>query len=161
MIRTYFDFDSSEANDLTWKFFLLFPITSVVSIRSYDGVSTHYNDFQGRFLSLFYKNQVDYIKSVRKTLKKKVREAVDSMGPQVFKNFDSKRIIKQDPVTGAYVYLEKKKETKKKEDLRSQLVDKFEKASSMAESVAMTDTYSLNYSQEQELNQAFNVFKDV
>jgi hypothetical protein len=60
-------------NLLTFVFFLLYPIFSLISIRSHDGVRTHYTEFHGRLLSLCYSGQTELIQSTRKTLKKKVR----------------------------------------------------------------------------------------
>jgi hypothetical protein len=37
------------------------------------------------------------IKETRKTLKKQVREIVDKVGPQLYKNFDKMRLIMFDP----------------------------------------------------------------
>ena len=48
-------------------------------------------------MSLFYVGQVNLIKETRKTLKKQVREIVDKVGPQLYKNFDQMRMIMFDP----------------------------------------------------------------
>jgi glycerol-3-phosphate O-acyltransferase / dihydroxyacetone phosphate acyltransferase len=97
ILRWYFEYDRADAYLYTLAFFVLFPIVQLISIRSHDGVKTHYSNFQGRFLSLFYTDQVDLIKSTRKALKQKVRSVVDRVGPQVFKNFDKMRLIMFDP----------------------------------------------------------------
>lgn len=81
----------------TWVFFWMFPIISIISIRSHDGVRTHYTQFQGRFLSLFYVGQVELIKDTRKVLKKKIRKAVDEYGRKLFKNYDKMRDVMFDP----------------------------------------------------------------
>ena len=107
----------------TLVFFVVFPILQLISIRSHDGVRTHYSNFQGRFLSLFYTDQVDLIKSTRKALKQKVRSVVDRVGPQVFKNFDKMRLIMFDPQNSERKYRiskpsnsdDKKKKTEQKE----------------------------------------------
>jgi uncharacterized membrane protein len=76
-----YSFDSIPAAFYSWIFFWVFPIISVVAIRSHDGVRTHYTEFQGRLLSLFYVGQVELIKETRKTLKQQVRDIVDKVGP--------------------------------------------------------------------------------
>lgn len=40
---------------------------------------------------------MELIQSTRKALKKKIRETVDRVGPQVFKNFDKMRLIMFNP----------------------------------------------------------------
>lgn len=44
-LRWHFQVDRLLAYSLSTFFFFLFPITSIVSIRSYDGVKTHYTEF--------------------------------------------------------------------------------------------------------------------
>lgn len=97
VLRKHYGFESADSWYYSLIFFMMFPILSIVSIRSYDGVRTHYTEFQGRMLSIFYVGQVELIKSTRKVLKKKVRKIVDSIGPKVFKNFDKMRLIMFDP----------------------------------------------------------------
>ena len=77
----------------TMIFFFAFPITSLIAIRSHDGVQTHMTEFHGRFVNLFYSDQVELIKVTRKELKKRVRGLVDKLGPRLFKNFDKMRHI--------------------------------------------------------------------
>lgn len=60
-LRWYFQYDRAETYYWASVFFFLYPIFSLVSIRSHDGVRTHYTDFQGRFLSFFYTGQVELI----------------------------------------------------------------------------------------------------
>jgi hypothetical protein len=43
---------------------------------------------------------VNLIKSTRKTLKKKVRNLVDTFGPKIYKNFDKMRVIMFNPASG-------------------------------------------------------------
>lgn len=50
----YFEFDTVTAYSYSTFFFILFPVTSLVSIRSHDGVVTHFTEFHGRFSSLFF-----------------------------------------------------------------------------------------------------------
>jgi hypothetical protein len=69
----------------------------MISIRSHDGVRTHFTEFHGRFVSLFYTDQVQLIKNTRKLLKKRVRDVVDKVGPKIFKNFNKLRQIMFDP----------------------------------------------------------------
>jgi hypothetical protein len=77
LLRYYYGFERADSWYFSFIFFMIYPILSIVSIRSYDGVKTHYTEFQGRMLSLFYVGQVELIKSTRKVLKKKVRKVVD------------------------------------------------------------------------------------
>jgi len=44
-LRWYFEFDRPEAYAYTLAFFILFPIVQLISIRSHDGVRTHYSNF--------------------------------------------------------------------------------------------------------------------
>lgn len=97
MMRFYFEFSRFYSYYYSLTFFILFPIIQFISIRSHDGVKTHYTQFQGRFLSLFYPDQVDMIKTSRKMLKRKVRATVDRIGPKIFKNFDKMKLIMFDP----------------------------------------------------------------
>lgn len=80
-LRWYYEFTSSESVYYTFIFFLVFPILQIISIRSHHGVQMHYNDFQGRLLSLFYPNQVELIQTARAELKKKVEAGVNKVGP--------------------------------------------------------------------------------
>jgi glycerol-3-phosphate O-acyltransferase/dihydroxyacetone phosphate acyltransferase len=96
-LQSYFGLSQAEARYYSTILFFLYPVISVISIRSHDGVRTHYYEFQGRFLSLFYVSQVDVIKKTRRKLRNTVREVVDKVGPQVFKNFDKMRNIMFDP----------------------------------------------------------------
>ena len=73
ILKWFYDFNTARAWKYSFIFFLVYPIISVICIRSYVGVRTHYLEFWGRFLSLFYVGQVELIKSTRKVLKKKVR----------------------------------------------------------------------------------------
>lgn len=54
IMRWYFLHDKSWAYFYTSLFFFFFPIIQMVSIRSHDGVRTHFTEFHGRFVSLFY-----------------------------------------------------------------------------------------------------------
>lgn len=54
MMRNYFELNRVEAYSLSTIFYFLFPITSLIAIRSHDGVMTHFPEFHGRFVSLFY-----------------------------------------------------------------------------------------------------------
>jgi hypothetical protein len=54
VLRNYYEVERADSWYYTLIFFWMFPIISIVSIRSYDGVRTHYTEFQGRMLSLFY-----------------------------------------------------------------------------------------------------------
>lgn len=54
IMRWYFWYDNALANFYTTLFFIFFPIIQMISIRSYDGVRTHFTEFHGRFVSLFY-----------------------------------------------------------------------------------------------------------
>uniref|UniRef100_A0A7S3FS93 Uncharacterized protein n=1 Tax=Strombidium rassoulzadegani TaxID=1082188 RepID=A0A7S3FS93_9SPIT len=181
LLTWYFQMEKGHARYYSTVFFFLFPVISIVSIRSHDGVRTHYTEFHGRFLSLFYTNQVDLIKSTRKTLKTKVRTVVDKVGPQVFKNFDKMRLIMFDPSVGAV-----KRDHVVKSNSTNKLTKSPQKArnphsSSQAElgkkepisnvssrrpSFEMPNTksatdYDIDYLDELELNRAFNVFKDI
>lgn len=78
---------------LTTCFAILFPATSLIAIRSHDGVQTHMTEFHGRCVNLFYSDQVELIKVTRRELKKRVRGLVDRLGPRLFKNFDKMRVI--------------------------------------------------------------------
>mmetsp|Transcript_37820 Transcript_37820/g.57887 ORF Transcript_37820/g.57887 Transcript_37820/m.57887 type:complete len:306 (-) Transcript_37820:21-938(-) len=181
-LQVYFEFDRAQAYTYSTFFFFFFPIISVVSIRSHDGVRTHYTDFQGRFLSLFYTNQVEYIKSTRKALKRKVRAIVDKVGPQVFKNYDKMKIIMFDPSVGKYIEKERKEKMQKSQSLtKLQKASKLETKSNLStnalpfkteagsskppSTVSMpksaTSEIDLDYLDEIELNEAFNVFKDI
>lgn len=53
-LRWYYDMSRFDSYYYTFIFFLVFPIIQWCSIRAHDGVRTHYTDFQGRFLFLFY-----------------------------------------------------------------------------------------------------------
>lgn len=77
----------------TLAFCVLFPATSLIAIRSHDGVQTHMTEFHGRCVNLFYSDQVELIKVTRRELKKRVRGLVDRLGPRLFKNFDKMRVI--------------------------------------------------------------------
>jgi glycerol-3-phosphate O-acyltransferase/dihydroxyacetone phosphate acyltransferase len=106
---SYYGFSQAAAWYYSFIFYILYPIISIISIRSHDGVRTHYTEFQGRFLSMFYTSQVDLIKQTRRTLKKKVRAVVDKVGPQIFKNFDKMRLIMFDPKKGRVSNIRKNK----------------------------------------------------
>lgn len=93
ILRNYFEMNRVEAYGYSTIFSILFPIISLIAIRSHDGVMTHFPEFHGRFISLFYPDQIEAIKKVRKVLKTKVRHVVDQMGPKLFKNFDKMRLI--------------------------------------------------------------------
>ena len=67
------------------------------SIRSHDGVNTHYSNLQGRILFLFYRGQVKIIKETRKVLEEKIRKTVDKVGPELYKNFDKMKLIMRNP----------------------------------------------------------------
>jgi hypothetical protein len=54
IMRWYFHHDKSWAYIYTSLFFFFFPIIQMISIRSHDGVRTHFTEFHGRFVSLFY-----------------------------------------------------------------------------------------------------------
>ena len=91
IMRWYFHQDKALAYFYSSLFFFFFPIIQMISIRSQDGVRTHFTEFHGRFVSLFYTDQVQFIKSTRKVLKKRVRDVVDKVGPKIFKNFNKLR----------------------------------------------------------------------
>ena len=99
-LRRYWLVARSDSWLMALVFFVIFPTFQLISMRSHDGVKTHGAEFQGRFLSLFYSDQVNIIKTTRKTLKKKIREAVDNIGPKIFKNFDKMRLIMFNPEKG-------------------------------------------------------------
>jgi len=52
--RYYLELDRVDAFSYSTLFFILFPITSLIAIRSHDGVVTHFTEFHGRFSSLFF-----------------------------------------------------------------------------------------------------------
>ena len=60
-------------------------------------MKTHYTEFQGRFLSLFYVGQVELIKETRKVLKTKIRKVVDNYGAKLYPNYDKLREVMFDP----------------------------------------------------------------
>jgi glycerol-3-phosphate O-acyltransferase/dihydroxyacetone phosphate acyltransferase len=184
VLRWYYGVESAESWYYSLIFFLIYPILSIVSIRSYDGVRTHYTEFQGRMLSLFYVGQVELIKTTRKVLKKKVRKVVDSFGPKVYKNFDKMRIIMFDPSasqdgdnlkktlkkSSSVKGLQKQDpfETRKKSmDVRIASVNNMKNKGEIGsnDSFEMPKTiYSdvdLSYMDELELNRAFSVFKNI
>jgi len=45
LMRWYFGFDSSDTRYYSFLFFILYPIFSIIAIRSHDGVRTHYKEF--------------------------------------------------------------------------------------------------------------------
>lgn len=98
-LRNYFEMSFSDALYPTAVFFMLFPLLQLLSIMSHSNVQQNYNDFQARFVSLFYPNQVSIIKQARATLKKKIDVAVDSAGPKFIPNFEKERLIVKDPRT--------------------------------------------------------------
>lgn len=65
----------------------------IVSIRSADGVATHYKMLQARIIAFFHNDKINDMKLMRKQLKKKVRTKVNTLGPQLFKNFDKLKLI--------------------------------------------------------------------
>jgi hypothetical protein len=58
IMRWYFLHDKASAAYYTSLFFIFFPIIQMISIRSHDGARTHFTEFHGRFVSLFYTDQV-------------------------------------------------------------------------------------------------------
>ena len=100
LLRWYYEISRADTYIYSFYFFILYPIFSIISIRSHEGVQTHYKNFQGRMLSLFYPGQVALLRSTRRVLKKKVREQVDKIGYKVFKNFDKMKLIIKDPQLG-------------------------------------------------------------
>jgi glycerol-3-phosphate O-acyltransferase/dihydroxyacetone phosphate acyltransferase len=54
----FFEYEKAFCNYLTSIFFIAFPILQMISIRSHDGVKTHFREFHGRLMTLFYRNQV-------------------------------------------------------------------------------------------------------
>lgn len=97
LLTLKFEFSLIEAYWHTLLFFFLFPVIQSTTITFHDRVSDNYSEFQGRFLSLFYTGQVELIQQTRKVLKKKVRAAVDKVGPHLYKNFDTLRMVMFDP----------------------------------------------------------------
>lgn len=89
----WYGFGAAGRFSYTLLFAILFPATSLIAIRSHDGVQTHMTEFHGRLINLLYADQVELIKTTRKELKKRVRGLVDRLGPRLFKNFDKMRII--------------------------------------------------------------------
>jgi len=45
LLRWYYGFERADSYYYTFVFFMLFPILQLISIRSHDGVRTHYSDF--------------------------------------------------------------------------------------------------------------------
>ena len=54
LLRWYYEISRADTYIYSFYFFILYPIFSIISIRSHEGVQTHYKNFQGRMLSLFY-----------------------------------------------------------------------------------------------------------
>jgi len=73
--------------------FWLFPLWSWISIRSADGVVTHYGLFQARLIALFHTDKINTLREHRKELKLKVRAQVNRIGPELFKNFNKLKLI--------------------------------------------------------------------
>ena len=44
-LRKYYLFERADSWYYSFIFFMIYPILSIVSIRSYDGVKTHYTEF--------------------------------------------------------------------------------------------------------------------
>jgi hypothetical protein len=93
VLRYHFHLDATDITFWDTVFMAIFPIIQLIAVRSHDGARTHHIEFQGRFISLFYPGQVELIRNTRKILKKKIRAAVDKVGPQVFKNFDKLKLV--------------------------------------------------------------------
>jgi glycerol-3-phosphate O-acyltransferase/dihydroxyacetone phosphate acyltransferase len=81
VLRWYYHYDRPDAYIFTVIFYFIFPVLQMISIRSHYGVVRHYEEFQSRFLSLFFLEQVDLIYSARVALKAKVEKAVNLVGP--------------------------------------------------------------------------------
>ena len=45
LLRWYYEFSSYQTRIYTLYFFILYPIFSIIAIRSHDGVQTHYKNF--------------------------------------------------------------------------------------------------------------------
>lgn len=59
---------------------------------------SHYKTLQARILAFFHTEQMLSIKLMRKQLKKQVRDTVNKIGPELFKNFDKLRFIMKEGV---------------------------------------------------------------
>ena len=186
VLRWYYEFSRAESYTYTLIFFLVFPALQLISIRSHHGAQQHYNEFQGRFLSLFYPNQVELIRTARSELKKKVEKAVNDVGPKVFPNFDKLQRIAKDPMS--YSMRQQEKQRMKKSASNINLRGHHNKSylgfdqnfnpaastregdlgismfssrkTSFEEPTPSATDYNLDYIEELELNKAFNVFKD-
>lgn len=63
---------------LSVRFFI---IIYLVCIRSSDGILRHYKAMTARLIAFFYTDKVLDIQIMRKDLKKKVKDIVNSFGP--------------------------------------------------------------------------------
>ena len=66
-------------------------------------------------MALFYVGQVELIQQTRKVLKKKVRTAVDKVGPQIYKNFDKMRMVMFDPTSSQKKRIRRKSKREEEE----------------------------------------------
>jgi len=71
----------TQCIEATIVFFIFFPILSIISIRSADGVVTHYKMLQSRIITFFHHDKFSDLKIMRKQLKAKVRGVVNKLGP--------------------------------------------------------------------------------
>jgi hypothetical protein len=95
-------------------------------------VATHYKMLQARIIAFFHHDKMSDLKLLRKQLKKKVRGIVNTLGPQLFKNFDKLKLIMREGSS--------------------------KQGSSQAHS--KTD-FEVNYQDELEINRAFACLKEL
>ena len=72
----------------TTLFFIFCPIYFYVCILARDRLKRHLRVLKSRFYCFFYTEHVLVIQGMRNNLKKRIRELVNTKGPEIFKDFE-------------------------------------------------------------------------
>jgi len=94
----YLEWHHKECLEATIVFCIIFPLNSIIAIRSADGVVSHYKTMQARIIAFFHTEQMLSLKLMRKNLRKQVKETVNKIGHELFKNFDKLKFIMKEGV---------------------------------------------------------------
>jgi hypothetical protein len=71
-------------------------LTFLVCIRSGDGAATHFKKLNANLLCLLYGGKMGQLKLMRKHLKEKIIEGIETLGPKIMDNFEMMKIKRKD-----------------------------------------------------------------
>ena len=75
---------------------MFFPLYCYVCILSRDNLVYYQQLLQSRLMCLLHTEDMVQLKQMRANLKQKLMAMVGKLGPEIFEDFDKKRIVKDD-----------------------------------------------------------------